>query len=163
MNKEAQPNFIAKALLPERLTAHRQAAGNVHPRSASRDSIDVIQEISLHVRIGDSIMQATFHIMDKLAVNILLRTSLIDENIHDILQRAKTWVPRSSKLVSIQVPKTTDTEVNVSRKTASEAAPARVTASKTQVELCVKKQNIAKPKGYRNTQGCTQTSSTVLF
>lgn len=81
----AQRNLIAKDFLSEQWTAHRQAAENVHLRSASKDAVDVSEKINLHVHVGDSLPEEIFHIVDKLAVNILPATSFIDENILGIL------------------------------------------------------------------------------
>lgn len=77
MDTGAQPNSISKYAFPEHWTVRREAAGNVHLRSAFKDSIAIIGKIDLHVRIGDSLTEGTFRIVDKLALNILLGTSFI--------------------------------------------------------------------------------------
>lgn len=76
----AQRSLIAKVFLPDHWTAHRKAAGNVHLHSDSKDIIDFIGKINLHVHIGDSSMQPAFCIVDRLAVDILSESSFIEEN-----------------------------------------------------------------------------------
>lgn len=91
-----QPNLIAKSFLPEHCTARSQAAGNLQIRSSSKYCPDVIGQITLHVRIGGSLPQATLHFDEKLAVNILLGTSSIDEYILGILPQSKKVLPCNS-------------------------------------------------------------------
>lgn len=83
----AQRNLVARSFLPEHWTFHQQAARNVHLCSTGKDLIDVMRKIKLHVRIGDSLMQATSHIVDELSDNIFLAASFIDKNIFGILSK----------------------------------------------------------------------------
>lgn len=91
MGTGAQPSLIAETFLPERWTIHRQAAGKMHLCTASKDLIDDIGKIDVHVRIGDYLTKATFHIVDELAINILFGTSFLDENILGMLSQSKKW------------------------------------------------------------------------
>lgn len=49
-----QPNLITKDLFPDRWTVHQQAAGNVHLRSASSDSMHVIGKMTCLYELGIS-------------------------------------------------------------------------------------------------------------
>lgn len=91
-------------------------------------------------------MPAIFLVVGKTAVNIHLETSFIDENIPDIFPLSKNVVPCSSMPFSILIPKTSNTDVDVSLPAASQATWARVTATNTEVELRVRKQTCIKPK-----------------
>lgn len=84
-----------------------------------------------------SLTQATFHVVDRLAVTILLGTSFIDQDIFRALPQSEKVVPRSSKSVSSLALKTTDANVIVVVAVAFEG---RLTATETQVELHVVKQ-----------------------
>lgn len=64
------PNLFKRAFLPGHWSVHRQEAGNVHLCPATKASTGVIGKIKLHVRIGNFFMQATFHIVEELVVNI---------------------------------------------------------------------------------------------
>lgn len=130
MDRGAQPSLVAELFLPVHWAIHRQAAANVHLRSAYKDLIEFIGKIDLHVRIGESLAQTTFHIVKKLAVNILFRGSFSDENILGILPQSKKVVPCNCNIVSILAPKITDADVNVIMGNASEATPKRVAAIK---------------------------------
>lgn len=45
--------------------------------------------MDLQVRIGDSLKQATFHIVDKVVVNVLFGTNFMDKNIFGLLPQSK--------------------------------------------------------------------------
>lgn len=118
-------------------TVRRQAAECVYIRFASKESINVIEKIELHVSIGDSSTKAAFNIVDKIAINILLGTSIIDENILGILPQSNEVVPCDSKTVSILASETTDGDVSTAVGAASKARSVTMTATKTQVEMHV--------------------------
>lgn len=98
---KSSPKFHSKSILAWALDCLLTGRENVHLFSASKDSIDVIGKFNLHVRIVDSLTKATFHILDKLAVNILLVTSFINDDILGKLRQSKKLVPCKSKPVSI--------------------------------------------------------------
>lgn len=108
-------------------------------RYASKVSIKNIGKIDLLIRIADPFRQSPFHIVDKLAVNILLGTSCLDKNIFSMV-RTKKVVPCNSKAASTLAPRITGTDVDVSIANASEATSATVLATKPQAELRVDKQ-----------------------
>lgn len=131
----ANSNLIAKVFLFEHCSAHRQSAGNVYLRTAFNDSIDVIMNTTLHACIWDSLMKATFHIIEKLVFNCLFGSSFVDRNVLVILTKSKNVLSCNSKRYTWLDPITTHTDKIVSMVTASEATPSRVIASKRQVEL----------------------------
>lgn len=88
-----QLNLVGSAFMPEHWTALRQAAEILHHCSAFKDSIKIIVEAGFHVHIGNSLAQATLHIVDKLTGEFLLGTNFIDENILEILSQSKMIVP----------------------------------------------------------------------
>lgn len=116
---EAMANLYVKAFLPQHFTANRRVAGNVQLRSTSFRINFYHRIINLHVCIRGFSTQSTAHIADKLAVNILFETNVIDQNILGILPQSKKVVSCSSKPVSIRSPKATTANFHVSKITVS--------------------------------------------
>lgn len=101
LDAEGQNKLAAKAFLPKHWDIRWQAAETVHHRSASKHLIDVIGNIALYHRVGNSLAEDVLHIVKKLAVSILLKTSFNDEKTLGIWLKSKSVVPRKYKPVLI--------------------------------------------------------------
>lgn len=107
--------------------------------------------------------QAAFHMVDKLALNIIHKTIFIEDKVLCILQQSKEVIPCNSKPVLIRTPKTTNTDVEVSMETASEATPARMAGTETQVERCVAKEIWLRPKEIGTIKVVSKVTGLIYF
>lgn len=92
-----------------------------------------------YVHIRDPLTQAAFHIVDKLAVNILLETIYIVEYAVDMIPKSKKWYHITVSQFQYLHIKTIDAAKIIVAVTASKETPVSVPTTKTKVELLVAK------------------------
>lgn len=102
----AQRNLTAKDFTEKNRAVYRQAAGKVHLGSISKSLMNIIWKCVSRIHIGKFLRKAALEIADKLAVNILLETSFIYENIFAIIAQSKSVIPCNCKPVSLLSSKT---------------------------------------------------------
>lgn len=92
----ASPNLVKISFLPQNWEAQVKTLKNPSLKAAAREAVPTQGLISIHIRMGDIYAGEWFGNVEKLAVDQVLGTSVIDSCMHDIFPAKRKVVPINS-------------------------------------------------------------------